>query len=220
MQLFGRVVMQSGAVSGSRTAVIELQRSSVSFSGNPANPRLDIRGTAQVERTKIHVAVTGSAAEPEIKLSSQPALSEDVLLLMLATNRSWKGAEGLFGTQRISPDLAKDFIDYFVFAGQGSAIARRFGISDISLTYDENVRGIIIKKDVLPSLEAYYGIEQSQKKGEAPDTTHTLGGEYRVTDAVSVSGERSFIQKGADAGTAEGEQSTRDRIFLKYKTQF
>ena len=140
-------------------------------------------------------------------------------MVMLATGKRWKGAEASLNNAVISPDLTADFIDYFVFGGMGSKIARQFGISDISLKIDKQTTGIGIKKEVSEKAEISYGIEQSQAKEKEPTVTQKVGGEYKITESVSVEAEKELKQDNETEKTQDKAQ-TDDKVLIKFKKEF
>ena len=217
LKVFGELNFISGTMSGPKTATIELQKSKVSFSGNPKDPSLTLKGTTTVEGTKIYVTLSGSADKPDLQLRSEPTLSQERLLLMLATGKSWKGTELALDRGRISSELAKDFVDYFFFGSSGSKIAKRFGIDNIAFKYDSQTKGVEIKKTISDKLEATYGVEQSQEKDLESSSTHKIGGGYKVTDTVSVEAEKELSQDKIDG---QDKLQTKDKVILKYKKEF
>lgn len=220
LKVYGEITLKKGTVSGRKTAKVELRESKIFFSGNPTIPSLDVKGTSYVEKTTINIVLRGTMEAPEIKLTSEPPKTETQLLLMLATGRSWKSAEGTLRTGKLSPDIVSDFVDYFVFAGRGSKVAQHLGVSELSLIYDEQKKGIAVKKTLSDKVEASYGIEQAQqKKEQKATTTHKVGGEVKATESISVGVERE-VQQDESKDTQGTELQTKDKIYLKYKKEF
>ncbi|KPK39110.1 MAG: hypothetical protein AMJ78_08970 [Omnitrophica WOR_2 bacterium SM23_29] len=219
LKAYGEIVLKSGIVSGPKTAVIKLQQSKILFDGDTKKPRLDFKGSSTVENTKINIVLKGTFDAPDLKLSSEPPVPQEWLLVMLATGKSWKGVEGALSKGELSADLAKDFIDYFIFSGSGGKIAKKFGISDISLKLDSATKGVKIKKELSDKSELTYGVEQLQTKEEKPTTTHQVGGEYKITESISVGGEKELRQDDKTEQTQD-KTKTNDKIFLKYKKEF
>jgi hypothetical protein len=138
---------------------------------------------------------------------------------MLATGKKWSGINTVFSKGAIPSDLAVDFIDYFMLGGAGSKISESLGITGFAVTFDEEKKGIEIRKSVSDKAELGYGITQTQNKEEAQEITQKLSGELKVTDTISVSGEKEFKQPGATENSSE-EQQTNDKIMLKFKKDF
>jgi translocation and assembly module TamB len=79
---------------------LDIQRSSITFSGLIENPRLDILAmrpqspTAQDSDVKVGVRITGTAQDPRIRLYSEPTLSETEQLSWLVLGRGPTGLGG------------------------------------------------------------------------------------------------------------------------------
>lgn len=218
-KIYGDVTLDSGQISGPKTAAVKLVSGRISFSGKPDAPVFDFKGVSNIEGIKINIELKGTVEKPDLKLSSEPFLPRGMLLLMLATNKNWKGVEGLLNQGQISPDIVKDFIDYFFFAGTGAKIARHFGINGILLRYDDKTKSIGVRKDIGGKAEVNYSVEQPQAKEEKPVTTHKIGSEVKVTDAVSVEAERE-LKEDTDTVKEESKLQSNDKVLLKYKKQF
>lgn len=138
---------------------------------------------------------------------------------MLATGKRWQGAEDFLRHNKISADLAKDFIDYFIFGGSGSKMARELGITDLSLRYDEKASGVRVKKRVSDKTEVSYAVEKNQHTEGNSSITHKTGGEYRITEGVFLEGEKE-IKKNHSEKEADSKEKTDDKLLLKYKKEF
>ncbi|MFH1479483.1 MAG: translocation/assembly module TamB domain-containing protein [Candidatus Omnitrophota bacterium] len=221
LNMYGGLSIDKGSVSGPKTAVIYIQKSKIFFNGDPKTPSFDLKGASTVGDTKINIGLKGSIENPDLRLSSDPPLPKERLLLRLATNRTWQGTEMSLAKGEFSPDVAKDLIDYFVFSGSGNKITQVLGLKDISLKYDKDTKGVSIKKEILNKTEINYAIEQSKNEKEELTNKQIIGSEYKVTDTVSIGAEKELkqdvTQKDADqARSAE----TNDKVFLKYKKDF
>ncbi len=215
-ELYGKISLNKGVITGPRTALVNLEESRISFAGEPNKPLLDLRGTSYVEGIKINIVLKGAFDKPDLKLSSEPVLPEDRLLVMLMTDKSWKATELALGKAELSVELAKDFIDYFLFSGSGSKIARKLGIKDISVTFEEGRKGIGIKKEISEKLDATYAVEQRQSEEELPATTQKVGGEYKITDTLTVGAEKELPQEQK----TPVEQKTEDKVTIEFKKEF
>jgi len=228
-KLYGEVVLKSGTVQGPKSKA-KLSLSKIIFSGDPMKPRLDVRAISTIERVKIDIELKGTIEEPDLKLTSEPARSQERLLIMLATGKSWSATEASLFQQKPSLGVAKDFIDYFILGGQGSNLASKLGISDVSLKYEKQTKGIEAKKMVTDKTSVIYGIEQEVKendsqgkKGTQSTITQKIGGEYNITDNISVGGEKELKSQQQNNNTQQPQQEAdpaNDKIYLKYKTEF
>lgn len=219
VKIYGEVVFTSGTISGARTTVIKLKESRILFSGDPKRASLDIYGDSTIENTKIKIVLRGTFNSPELKLTSEPPLPQERLLVMLVTGKSWKGTEVALGKGQLSVDLVKDFVDYFVFSGSGSKVAQRLGISDISVTFEQQKKGVGVKKAITEKVDANYAVEQSQAKEQSPTTTQKVGAEYKITESVSIETEKEIKQKNRTE-QAQDTQKPDDKLMLKFKKEF
>jgi len=223
LKLYGTVNISGGSISGVKTARIILSESRINFNGSPKELYFDMQGESLIEGTKIKAGLKGTLDVLDLRLSSDRQVPKDQLLMMLATNKSWKSADSLTGNNdHITPSMVADFMDYFLFGGAGSKTADRFGIKDFFIKYDQNTKGGGVKKAVFDKAEVSYSIEQSQKKDEPPTTTQKVGSDYKVTDGITVSAERE-LKQNIETGLRQEEQDkaqVNDKILLKYKKQF
>ncbi len=217
LKLEGEVVVDSGMISARNTTIM-IQPSKVIFSGNPKSPSFDIKGFSTIEKTKIKIVMKGSMDNPDIKLTSEPSLPQGKLLLMLATGKSWKGVDTSLEKGQVSADVAADLIDYLVFGGSGSKLAKQFGISNLSVKFDNTTKGIGVTKEITDKVEVSYGVEQSQIDGQNGQTTQKVGTGYKVTETISVEGQREVQQQ--DKTQTQDEPKANDKLLLKFKKKF
>ena len=225
IKVSGKVTVSHGLLQGPKTALVTLKESHLYFQGDPLKPKINLTGTSSVENINIKIILKGTLEEPDLKITSEPVRTQAELLVMLATNKGWKGAEATFQNKKISADLAKDLIDYFLLAGTGSKIAQRYGITDFSVKYDEQTKGVSVTKKISEKLDASYGIEQSRGQAQAPVTTRQkIGGEVKVTDSLSVSAQKELLGRPAqpqgEEATTPSKEKADDQILLKYKKSF
>ena len=220
----GEIAFDGGRVAGVKTAQVDLETGRLIFERmSPENPGLDFKGQAKVEKTKIQVVLQGTLKEPELVLTSQPPMPQPRLLIMLATNRSWSGVETTLVDRRISADLAKDFLDYFVFSGSGSQMAEQFGIRDFFIEYNDEVQGFGIKKRLTDSLDAIYEVEEDRHQPEGSvNRRHQVGGEYHLRDNLSITAKKGFQQNAGqviqDATTSQ--KPAESEIKVEFETKF
>jgi hypothetical protein len=219
VKLYGKLSLDKGVLTGPKTAVVTLFPSDILFNGDPTKPSFDLKGTSTVEGTKIDISLKGTIEVPNLKLTSSPSLPQDKLLVMLATNKSWKSFEAASTNGQISADVAKDFIDYFAFSGTGSKIAQQFGISDISFTFEKEKKGVGVKKSITEKIDASYAVEQSQGEEGEVIATHTIGGEYKITENISVGAETELQQESETESTGDSQESEKKAI-LKFQKEF
>jgi len=220
MTLTGEVVFKKGVAAGNNTAVIYLDNSKIIFESDSKHPQLNIRGHSIVEDVKINSVLQGTFDDPRLRLSSYPSLTQDILLVMLATGRSWGAQSAGMGQNVSSANLVRDFVDYFLFAGKGTQIARYLGINDISLTFNRQTKGVGVKTSIVNKVEVSYEVEP----GEAGNTDQgsskqKVGGELKITDTVSVAAEKELRQNIGEQNSEENINE-EDRVYLQFKKQF
>lgn len=224
-QLNGEIVLQGGLVSGGKTAQIKLGSSKIVFTGDLKRPKLNIRGSAKVADVAISMVLQGTVDKPKLSLSSNPVLTQELLLVMLATGRAWGGTQESLESGRMSADLIKDFVDYFLLAGTGSKIARHFGISDISLFYSNETKTMGLTTSLSDRLKVGYEVEppQEDKNGSENTTMHTVKGEVKITDTISVNAEKQLNQTKTQQQLEQEQQPLEEgeeKVYLKFKKQF
>jgi autotransporter translocation and assembly factor TamB len=221
LRISGTILLSNAVVTGPKGTSVNLQESKIMFNGDPGKPSFDLRGDSTIEGAKINIVLKGTLDKPELNLTSEPPLPQGQLLAMLATGKAWKGAEKSLSSGQLSPDLAADFIDYFAFGGMGSRIAKQLGISEISLKFDKETKGIELKKEITSKSGVTYGVEQTQINENDTSVTQKIGAEYQVTESISVEAEREFKQDNTTGQTQEQDKAqTEDKVLLKYKKEF
>jgi hypothetical protein len=219
LRLEGELDCDTGTVFLKNSA-IALGPSKILFSGETLSPLLDLNGAAAIGDTKINIAVSGSAGKPVLRVTSDPFVPEGELFVMLLTGKTWKGTESALTRGVLSPDLIKDFLDYFLFGGRASKLLQQFGIADVSLKYDKQAVGIGVTKDITGSVAVTYGVEQPQPQaaqGEA--LLQKVGAVYKFTEHLSVEGEKEFKPQER-IGDQTPVSPTNDTLYIRYKGVF
>lgn len=219
--LYGEAVFRGGRLSGRRTALIVLNEGKLIFDGDPLNPRLDIRGNSRVERVKMDIMVTGRFNQPDLYLYSASGLSQNRLLMMLATNQAWTETERSLTGQNLSPGVVKDFLDYFLSGYiNGSRMSWFFEqIRRISFDYDAETGQMGIRAGLTDRLEAGYRVEQTRTPQQAG--VYKLTGEYQITDRFSVQGEKELRDRVTESGELFSDSTVPDdRVFFKIRQRF
>ena len=202
--------------------MVKLQESKIIFSGKPKQPNFDLYGISVVEKTKINITVKGELDTPEVKLSSEPFLSEDKLTVMLATGKSWMSIFGSLENSRVSPDIAADLVDYFIFGGAGNRLAKRLGLNSVLLKYNGNTKEAQITKEVSGKTELKYGIEQTKLEKDKAVINQKIAVEQKITESFAVEAEKN-IQINGKENQAENDKKEADgetNIWLKFKKGF
>jgi len=234
--VYGEIALRGGQAA-SRQTTVTLQPGKIMFVGDPLQPVFDVRGSSTVEGTKIHIALQGTRERPELKLTSDPPIAQEVLLIMLATGKRWKGAQEAFAHGVISSDLATDFIDYFIFGGFGSQLANRFGLPELALTYDVQTKRVGVQTSIADRVQVGIEVEPSSIEqetepretiGQGPPIPYKVGAEVKVTENTSVQIEGEGVLRQPSAANTETGQptgagpdaQTEERVLLKVRRRF
>ncbi|MFA5389054.1 MAG: translocation/assembly module TamB domain-containing protein [Candidatus Omnitrophota bacterium] len=220
LKLYGTIDIKGGSLAGAKTARITLGESRLQFNGLPREPYFDMQGESLIERTKIKIGLKGTIRDPDLRLSSNRRVSKDQLLMMLATNKSWKSIDFMEETNySVTPGMVADFMDYFLFGGAGARTAENLGIRDFFIRYDQDARGGGIRKTISDRADITYSIEQSRGEDELSKTTQKIGSEYRITEGISVQAERELKYENRSPED-ESKPGTDDKVLLKYRKSF
>ena len=219
VKIYGSAYLEKGELQTKRV-LVKLGKGDLSFSGPWNKPRINLKGDSKVEKTKISIGLKGTIEEPELTLTSEPSYSREKLMIMLATGKSWQSVEDSVDNGLNATALTKDFIDYFFFAGQSNQFAKKFGISEFSVTLDENKKGIAAKKEITDKLEVSYGVEQTTIEGQVGGVSRMLGGEVKVNDQLSVGVERESNKTQSNELFEDQINENNDKVMLKYKKSF
>ncbi|MGE0268756.1 MAG: translocation/assembly module TamB domain-containing protein [Candidatus Omnitrophota bacterium] len=220
LQVSGEVALNKGKVTAKRTS-LKLKPSKLYFSGNPENPRLDINGETTISKVLIHVGVEGTLEEPEINLSSEPSLPEHELFLMLATGKKWESIDESIATGSVSPKLTKDLIEFMFFGGTGNKVAERFGLTDFSVSFGPDRKGIGASKKLSEGVEVKYEVQSETDPAKTTNNgvlTQKVGSEIRVSKRITLDINKEF--KNTDGTNLGAEEVEEAEIMMKYKINF
>jgi hypothetical protein len=235
--LEGDVGLFRGLLETNQTAV-RIDGGTFTFTGDPARPEFNVRGSAAVGGTQISITLKGTKDRPELTLTSDPPLPQTALLIMLATGKPWRDTQQAITEGQIPLDLATDFVDYFLFGGMGGKIAKRFGISDIALRHDADERTIGVQTTFVDRLDlgVQMATPESGTSGTASDPStgpaspvlpYKIDAEYRLTNTTSVQVEGEHSRAPGGTSTASGsstqpaaEPEANDTVLLKLKKRF
>jgi len=205
-----------------RNSQVNIVNSRIVYQDNPQNPALFINGESFIDKTKIKISVRGFLHDPHIELTSYPPLSQERLLVMLATNKSWKSLERSLGAVRqneISSDMVKDFFDYAFLGGSGEKMAQTLGIKDGWVRFTQNTRTMGIKKSLSDELDVGYQIEEIKNVDRTKDVKYKVLGDVQVTDSISVSVEKELKKNQAQQDQIQKNPSD-DKFLIKYEKRF
>ncbi len=138
---------------------LAIDKGLITFNGSIENPRLDIEATRPNLDMRVGVAVTGYAADPRVRLFSEPELSEIDKLSWLVMGRA---SDGLGRTDTALLQRAA----LALLAGEGGGITDQFtkaiGLDDIGVRQqtDGEVRETVISLGKQLSRRWYVGYER------------------------------------------------------------
>ena len=229
----GELFVQSGELR-LRNCVIALEPSRVIYSPDQPYPDLELEGTTVIEGLPIHLSMKGSWRYPDLRLSSDPPLPQEHLLLMVATGHRFKGMEatGLSSGNQLSLDMIGDFIDYAALGGAGSRLAKELGIEgSLVLSNEGRTRELGVRKLLTDKVDIRYGVEQTEANpttqaanGSTVAMRQKVGADLKITDTDQISVEAegelsgeeqdpSFVKKGQ-------EMDQGKKVVVTYKKRF
>jgi translocation and assembly module TamB len=161
---------------------LDIDRGMVSFNGPVENPRLDIEATRPNLDIRVGVAISGSAAEPRVRLFSEPEMSETEKLSWLVTGQAGAGLGGVDTALLQAAAVA-------LTGGGGSApteqLTRVFGLDQVSVRQtDGDVRETVVALGKQLSKNWYAGYERGLNA-----TRGTFQLVYRVAQRVTLRAE-------------------------------
>jgi autotransporter translocation and assembly factor TamB len=216
LRLKGEIGIEKGKVQARRTK-ITLKPSKIYFSGNPKSPSLSIDAYSRIDTLDVDIRVAGTADKPVLKLTSDPPLSEQEIMVALATGKKWEGLQSLEQGQ-VSAGLVKELAGYLFASDSGDGFFAEMGITDVKVIMDKDKKAVGFTKEVSDKVDLDYELEQ---KGPSPGAEHlsqTIGADYRVTNTFFASIERQLqVLSGLQGSEPEGAD---DRLLMKYKTRF
>jgi hypothetical protein len=213
--LIGHVDINKGALK-SRNTKITLKKSGVYFHDDPQNPALSIDAYSRIEDIAIDISVKGTLKNPDLKLSSDPALNSEILMVMLATGKKWQGIENL-EQGKMTPDLAADFVGYLFFSGGDDSFLDKLGVTHVKVIYQNGSKGLGLTKEITDNLDIGYEVGQNTQTQTASGLFEQLGADYRIANQLyfSIDKQMGYVESNTGGAPENGYQ-----FFLKYKKQF
>ncbi|MGY4676580.1 autotransporter assembly complex protein TamB [Pasteurella sp. P03HT] len=160
--LFGQINLLNGRYASFGQDLL-IRKGMISFSGQPSQPMLNIEAIRNPESMDTAgivagIKVLGLAESPEIKVFSEPAMSQDQALSYVLTGRSLEnsgeaGSGGSIGAALLGLGLAKSGK---VVGGLGQA----FGIQDLNLGTQGvgDSSKVVVSGNITPRLQVKYGV--------------------------------------------------------------
>lgn len=219
---FGSLKAQGGHMQAFRS-VIRIEDGRIVFSGDFENPGFRFLGHSTIDGVKIRISLRGTRNNPQLDLSSSPSLSQEHLMIMLATGRRWRGLEDSLARGEIPENITKEFIDYFLFAQDSRALANYFGVSEFHITYEKDRKGLDVRKDLFDRWRIGYGLFYEGDEQQDSTVIQKILGEYEIIDGAFVGVERKMKDSRQESSSDESlkdPSKTDDRIFFRYKKDF
>lgn len=91
----GYVSFSAGTFSGPKGAVLNIQPSRISFDGEPRDGLLQVAAQTRIDEYAIIANLEGTIRTPALSLSSEPPLSKEEIMLLLATGTSAKSLKDI-----------------------------------------------------------------------------------------------------------------------------
>ncbi|MGC6376801.1 translocation/assembly module TamB domain-containing protein [Bisgaard Taxon 45] len=160
--LFGQIHLSHGRYASFGQDLL-IRKGMISFSGQPSQPMLNIEAIRNPESMDTSgvvagIKVLGLAESPEIKVFSEPGMSQDQALSYVLTGRSLEnsgeaGSGGSIGAALLGLGLAKSGK---VVGGLGQA----FGIQDLNLGTQGvgDSSKVVVSGNITPRLQVKYGV--------------------------------------------------------------
>ncbi|WP_101776201.1 autotransporter assembly complex protein TamB [Pasteurella oralis] len=160
--LFGQVNLSNGRYASFGQDLL-IRKGMISFSGQPSQPMLNIEAIRNPESMDTSgiiagIKVLGLAESPEIKVFSEPGMSQDQALSYVLTGRSLEnsgeaGSGGSMGAALLGLGLAKSGK---AIGGLGQA----FGIQDLNLGTQGvgDSSKVVVSGNITPRLQVKYGV--------------------------------------------------------------
>ncbi|UEA16300.1 translocation/assembly module TamB [Pasteurella canis] len=160
--LFGQVYLSNGRYASFGQDLL-IRKGMISFSGQPSQPMLNIEAIRNPESMDTSgiiagIKVLGLAENPEIKVFSEPGMSQDQALSYVLTGRSLEnsgeaGSGGSIGAALLGLGLAK--------SGKAvGGLGQAFGIQDLNLGTQGvgDSSKVVVSGNITPRLQVKYGV--------------------------------------------------------------
>jgi translocation and assembly module TamB len=191
----GEVEVVRGFVEPIGGRVFEISHGKVQFTGGPPEAAmLDVEARWESsDKTKVTVVVAGPLLEPQIKLTSDPALEDSQIALLIATGRTelklGSGEVGALTTEQVSYAAASAVVST-AFKG---LLADKLPIDQISLD-----AGSVRAGTYLPDSKIYvgyvYNFEADVERGE---NQNEVSVEYQITPRWTLESRYGDAQAGS-----------------------
>ncbi len=160
--LYGQVNLKNGTFASFGQDLL-IRKGLISFTGSPSQPTLDIEAIRNPEAMEdanvtAGVKVTGIADAPEVKVFSNPSMSQDQVLSYLLTGRGLENS----GDAGSSNSIAAALIGMSLSKSSKTvgAVGSAFGISDLNVStagIGDNTK-VVVSGSLTPKFKVKYGV--------------------------------------------------------------
>jgi len=203
-QMKGELVLNSGLVNV-RNTNLQLAPSRLIFKGDVMKPEMDIHLGAKVEDMDIHLAIKGTAAIPQLTVTSDPPMAPQDALQVLFTGNAWSSSTSPFNSVS-SSELAENFLDY-------------------SLQDMDNNQQLGLKTKLTDNLKL--GVEMDQMPSPPGETniyySRKINGEMDMNEHMSLNVSQEVLPQDSypNQSAQQDAQPTADtQVYLQYKKRF
>jgi len=203
-QITGDVFVDSGLVNV-RKVNLQLAQSKFIFKGDIFNPVMDIRLGARLDDMDFHLTIKGTAAYPQLTVSSDPPMLPQDALQVLFTDNAWESSTSPFNGVT-SSELAENFLNYSL--QDMNTTQQQFGLKT-KLT--DNLK-LGAEMDQMPSTPGETNIYYSRK----------INGEMDLTDHTSLNVSREFLPQDSYPSSSyqDAQAVPETKIYMQYKKRF
>ena len=165
---------------------LDFQTARITFGGSLI-PIIDMRATTTAGGTQVTISLQGVATDPQVALSSSPALPQDEILAQLLFNRSSSKLSALQIAQ-----LADAVIQLTGGTSQSlfSSLRDALGIDNLDLSTDAQGNTSVSVGKYLNS-NTYVEVEQNQNTGTSASVNIDIGRNFIVKGSAGSRGEAS-----------------------------
>lgn len=202
-----------------------------------ASPELNAVLENRVKRYHIRVAVSGTLAESQMRVSSRPELPREDILALLAFGRPVAALTQEESQALSGRDEAAQTLDLLLLGRAELLAARWLGLDEINVNVAPNttalmqaggspIESVEVGKYVIPErLFGSYKLEPPQTLAETP--RHTLGAALNLTDNLSLEGTvaarvQETHEPTADSDSVETPQRRlqAEEAFIRFRWKF
>jgi|GEM_PF-3066706 len=166
MKAFGKVKLVGGYLNLDERNRIQIAESDFIFSGNIANPTLDVNVFRVVDQTTARLNITGNASQPQFVFYSTPALSQGRIINLMVFGRA--------GDMSKEPNYESQVLSAFYKLGIQNntpvlnTLTSTLGIQDVYLdVQDQKVSSLLVGRALTDKLYVRYAKDLTGQQSNA-----------------------------------------------------